>query len=263
VKRYLDSRTSDNHERWLVSYADFITLLFAFFVVMYALSSINEGKYRLLGSALGTAFGTAGPGQPAARPQAVQGLVTKGGGDALVARHRERMSELARGLGTALAPLAAEGQIRMLQTARGVTVDIGAGALFAPGQAALREDARAALIAVARVLRDGTEPIEIEGHTDDTPINSVAFPSNWELSVVRASSVVRLLVEQGVAPSRLAAIGYGEFKPLESNSTPEGRARNRRVALTILTPAPATASPDPAPPSIQSFPPMEFPVGPR
>src|SRR5262245_61081868 len=119
VKRYLDSRASDNHERWLVSYADFITLLFAFFVVMYALSSVNEGKYRLLSNSLGSAFGITGPGQLVARPQGLQGQISKSGGEALLARHRERLSELSRGLGAALAPLATEGEIRVLQTARG------------------------------------------------------------------------------------------------------------------------------------------------
>ena len=224
VKRYLDTRANDSHERWLVSYADFMTLLFAFFVVMYAISSVNEGKYRVLGHAIGTALG-------------VSGSRAALSGDALLARHRERMSELARTLGAALAPLAAEGQVRLVQNARGLTVDIGAGALFAPGQAALREEARAVLVAVAKVLREGKEPLEVEGHTDDTPINSTAFPSNWELSVTRASTVVRILVEQEVAPARLAAIGYGEYRPVESNDTPEGRARNRRVSLTVVAPA--------------------------
>lgn len=263
VKRYLDSRADDNHERWLVSYADFMTLLFAFFVVMYAISSVNEGKYRVLGQSIGSALGIVVPGgQPV--PGGAQGANARGAlsGDALLARHRERMGELARTLGAALAPLAAEGQVRLLQNARGLTVDIGAGALFAPGQAALRQEARAVLAAVARALREGEEPLEVEGHTDDTPINSTAFPSNWELSVTRASTVVRLLVEQGVAPARLAAIGRAEYLPVESNDTPQGRARNRRVSLTVVAPAPAAPANSPAR-AMQSFPPMEFPVGPR
>jgi chemotaxis protein MotB len=145
--------------------------------------------------------------------------------------------------------------VRLTQHARGLTVDIGAGALFAPGQAALKEEAHAVLVAVAKVLREGSEPLEVEGHTDDTPINTTAFPSNWELSATRASTVVRMLIEQNVAPARLAAIGYGEYRPNESNDTAEGRARNRRVSITIVSPAPA----DVPARAIQSFPPMEFP----
>ena len=265
VKRYLDTRANDSHERWLVSYADFMTLLFAFFVVMYAISSVNEDKYRVVGHAIGAALGVSAPGGPPAL-KGSQGLILRGApsGDALLARHRERMSELAKTLEAALAPLAAAGQVRLLQHARGLTVEIGAGALFAPGQAALREDARATLVAVAKALREGKEPLEVEGHTDDAPINSTAFPSNWELSVIRASTVVRTLVEQEVAPARLAAIGYGEYRPVDSNNTPEGRARNRRVSLTVVSPAPAlasgAASADSPPRAIQSFPPMEFPI---
>jgi chemotaxis protein MotB len=261
VKRYLDSRADDNHERWLVSYADFMTLLFAFFVVMYAISSVNEGKYRVVGQAIGSALGViAVPGgQPV--PGGGRGANSRGAlsGDAL-ARHRERMSELERTLGAALAPLAAEGQVRLLRNARGLTVDIGAGALFAPGQATLRQEARDVLVAVAKVVRVGEEPLEVEGHTDDTPIYSSAFPSNWELSATRASTVVRLLVEQGVAPARMAAIGRAQFQPVESNDTAEGRARNRRVSLTVVASAPAAPANSPAR-AIQSFPPMEFPVG--
>jgi chemotaxis protein MotB len=116
---------------------------------------------------------------------------------------------------------------------------------------------------VAKVLREGKEPLEIEGHTDDTPINSTAFASNWELSVTRASSVVRILVEHEVAPERLAAIGYGQYRPVDSNDTPEGRARNRRVSLTVVAPANGTAPAESSTRAIQSFPPMEFPVGTR
>ena len=264
AKRYLDSRSTDSRDRWLVSYADFITLLFAFFVVMYALSTVNEGKYRQLGQAIGTAFGVAESAEPL--PIAPLGLTRSATAraEAAAASHRERLAEAERSLGEALAPLIAEGNARIVPNGRGVSLEIGAGFLFASGQALLREGAREALATLAAVLRDGDQPIEVEGHTDDVPIHSAQFPSNWELSAARASAVVRVLLDLGVAPVRLAAIGFGEFRPVESNGSAEGRARNRRVSITLVMPEPVAASAAlPAGRSPQSFLPMEFPVRPK
>jgi chemotaxis protein MotB len=261
VKRYLDSRASDNHERWLVSYADFITLLFAFFVVMYAISSVNEGKYRVLGDSIGSAFRLGGPGVPGSSQLAAirPGAKPLGQpGDPALAR--QRAAEMDRRLETALAPLA--GQVRLQRHPRGVTVEIGAGALFAPGQASLREESRGVLAALAGALKDGDQPIEVEGHTDNAPISTPQFPSNWELSAARAGSVVRVLAEHGVAPARLAAIGYGEFRPVAANATDEGRARNRRVSVTVVEQVTRVESGQ-ASERTSSSPPMEFPIGNR
>ena len=255
VKFYQDSRATDTHERWLISYADFITLLFAFFVVMYAVSSVNEAKYRVMGQAIGSAFGTAPAVQIAPVAQGVRPPVRS---EALVARHRERLAQTAGVIEAAVAPLSSDGNVRVTRSARGVTVEIGAGALFSPAQATLRADARAALAELARALRTGDQPVEVEGHTDDTPLRSAQFASNWELSAARASSVVRLLAENGVAPARMAAIGFGEFRPVDSSATPEGRARNRRVAVTVIAPEPGAAPERPA----QPFAPIEFKVQP-
>jgi len=256
VKRYLDSRASDSHERWLVSYADFITLLFAFFVVMYAISSVNEGKYRVLGDAIGTAFRSGGPAAPAGQLVAIRPVLS---GERTLARQRERSAATDRALTAALASFSAQGQVRVLRSARGTTVEIGAGALFAPGQAALREESRQILASLAETLKRGEQPVEVEGHTDDSPIRTAQFPSNWELSAARAGSVVRVLAENGVPPARLAAIGYGEFRPVASNTTEEGRSRNRRVSVTVIDPEPGAES-DAADSRMRSYPPMEFPV---
>jgi chemotaxis protein MotB len=265
VKKYLDTRQSDNQERWLVSYADFITLLFAFFVVMYAVSSVNEAKYRVLSEAIGSAFGTrerqqplppeagAPPGVATAEPAspAFQGAVRRA---AIEKRQREEMRDIAREINSELATLVAHGDVRVIQSPRGVTVEINASVLFAPGQAILREEPRKLLRALAGVLKAGGHALQIEGHTDDTAISNVQFPSNWELSAARASSVVRLFAESGVAPQRLAALGYGEYRPLDTNATAAGRARNRRVTLTVLahepdgpTEIPLSAAPAGAP----------------
>ena len=239
-KRYLDQRQSDYHERWLVSYADFITLLFAFFVVMYAVSSVNQGKYRVLSDSLVSAFGKAPP-HPDWSPPVVQpppALLSPqimGKKNTSQRRRQEKMRDMAQDIMTALAPLVKEGKVRVTQSNRGITVEINASVLFAPGQALLTEDSSQTLRAIAQVVKDQEQEIQVEGHTDNIPIRTVTFPSNWELSTVRASSVVRLFIDGGVDASRLTALGYAENRPVESNDSSEGRARNRRVTVTILS----------------------------
>jgi chemotaxis protein MotB len=235
-KRYDDEETDASHDRWLISYADFITLLFAFFVVMYAISVVNVGKYKVLSDALGDAFG----GRPAV-PQAsstieqlpLTKLIARKRAEA-ARRERERLNTLARDLNASLAPLVKNGQVRVTQAARGVTVEINAKVLFDEGQAALGGEARATLGSVATLLRNDPHAIQVEGHTDKQPIANSAFPSNWELSSARASSVVRLFIEGGVAEGRLTAVGHGANLPVAPNTDEAGRARNRRVAVTIL-----------------------------
>jgi chemotaxis protein MotB len=114
-------------------------------------------------------------------------------------------------------------------------VEINASVLFAPGDAKLSPQSIEALGAVAQVLKDDAHAIQVEGHTDNVPISTSLYPSNWELSSVRASSVVRLFIEQGVAPARMTAIGHGANRPVDGNDTPEGRLRNRRVQLMIMS----------------------------
>lgn len=229
----------DNHERWLVSYADFITLLFAFFVVMYALSSINEGKYRILSNSLLNAFGTRGavPMDRIPAPDSVPLPTTslRPRVSEAVLRERARLTSVARDILKVLAPLVAQGKVRVTQTSRGVNVEINASVLFAPGDASLSEESRQALTAVAAVLRNDDHAIQVEGHTDSVPINNAAFPSNWELSAVRASTVVRLFVDNGVAEGRLTAVGHSATRPVGPNDTEEGRLRNRRVSVMILS----------------------------
>jgi chemotaxis protein MotB len=229
----------ENHERWLISYADFITLLFAFFVVMYAVSVVNVGKYKVLSDALGDAFGGRGAASKVSTAVEVEALplsniIARKRAEA-AKRDRERLQLLARKLQSSLAPLVRSGKVRITQTSRGVTVEINASVLFNEGDAALAGNARETLQAVAGLLKDDTHAIEVEGHTDTTPIANAAFPSNWELSAVRASTVVRLFIASGVLERRLAAIGRGANLPIASNADSVGRARNRRVAVTILS----------------------------
>jgi chemotaxis protein MotB len=232
----------DNHDRWLVSYADFMTLLFAFFVVMYAISSLNEGKYRVLSNALNGAFGTAMvPGGeipdlkkhqtalietlPIIKPKSIEPLK----------KEREKMTHVARDIMSVLEPLVREGKVRVTQTSRGVSIEINASLLFGQGEAKLNGDSIQALKAIAEVLKIDTHAIQVEGFTDNLPIKNSTFPSNWELSAMRASTVARLFMENGVDENRITAVGQGPKFPVGSNETAEGRARNRRVTITILS----------------------------
>ncbi len=233
----------ENHERWLVSYADFITLLFAFFVVMYAISSVNEGKYKVLSNSLTNAFKNVAPESggppivviqgapvvlppPIAKPEKLPAEVKK-------AEQRSKMKNVASDIMAALQPLVAQGKVRLLETSRGVTIEINDSILFPAGQAKLQPASISAMLAIASVLAESDFPITIEGHTDNIPIATPQFPSNWELSAMRATTVLRLFNDGGVGAERLTAIGYGETRPLETNTTAEGRARNRRVSILI------------------------------
>ncbi len=230
----------------MVSYADFITLLFAFFVVMYGISSVNEGKYKVFSVAVNQAFGSNGKaGEGSAihlteEEQYFKSLVDRR--NARLAekqrKQNERMQNLAKKLDESMAPFVKKGQMNVSQTGRGVELEINASALFNVGEAALQSEARQTLADVAKVLSSEDFAIEVEGHTDNLPISTPQFPSNWELSSARASSVVRLFIEQGIVAKRLTAKGAADNLPVLPNDTPEGRARNRRVTITILTPEP-------------------------
>jgi chemotaxis protein MotB len=234
----------DNPERWLISYADFVTLLLAFFVVMYAISSLNVGKYKVFSTSLVTAFGKEGEAQSSnTAPPSQQEMLLKSLVDRRNARlgeqmrmQQERMQSIAKNLNQAMEPLIKSGQISVIQTKRGVEVDISASVLFAQGEAELHGEAGKILAEVARVLGPGDQLVEVEGFTDNAPIKTPQYPSNWELSSARASSVVRLFVEHGMAESRLTVVGSAANHPVASNDTPDGRALNRRVAITVLAP---------------------------
>ena len=237
----------ENVERWLVSYADFITLLFAFFVVMYAISSINEGKYRVMSDSLVNAFREVPTTDQAIQMGAKNPAVLDGTGMPIghAVQHQqgntperqqaaERMKKVAKNVLEAMQPLSQNGQVRVTQSPRGITVEISASLLFNSGDAVLQPQSKQALAAVAKVLAEVVNPIQVEGHSDNVPINSPAYPSNWELSSARAGSVVRLFAELGVPTTRMVAIGYADNQPLDTNTTADGRARNRRVNVLIL-----------------------------
>ena len=230
----------DNPERWMVSYADFITLLFAFFVVMYAISAVNVNKYRILTASLGTAFGR-NPAlgvtpKPIAKPA---GIINRPLPKANVVKRDDearKMDDMAKNISSSLSNLVQQGMVRVSQTSRGVDVEINASLLFPSGEAKLSPESLRAIQAIATTLQSQRYDMEVDGYSDDQPIKSPLFPSNWELSAVRASSVARALVADGIAENRLKVVGYGSNDPVVPNDTPEDRARNRRVELVILSP---------------------------
>ncbi|MEY4592249.1 MAG: hypothetical protein RIR18_1144 [Pseudomonadota bacterium] len=230
-----------NNERWLVSYADFITLLFAFFVVMYAISSVNEGKYQVLSTSISHAFSvpqaSAVPSVISFEPIPSRSLKPLGdpesGKEETRRKQREKMQKVAQDLSDVLEPLLRAGKVKVTETPKGVSIEISDSVLFSPGQAILGQAAVVAMRDVADVLANADYPITIEGHTDNQPIKTTQFPSNWELSAVRATTVLRLFIDTGVSAGRLTAIGYGDQRPVETNDYPEGRARNRRVNILV------------------------------
>jgi len=246
-KRYEESQ--EHHERWLISYADFITLLFAFFVVMYAISIVNEGKYAVLSEALGDAFGGRGAAPKVntnVEPVLPLSHIVNRKRLEAARRERERMETLAKDLTATLMPLVKSGQVRVTQNARGISIELNASVLFAQGEATLQQDARAVLGEVAGLLKNDPHRIEVEGHTDNLPITNDKYASNWELSAVRAASVVRLFIESGIRDVRLSAIGHGATRPVAPNDSAANQARNRRVAVMILA-----AVPEPLPAAVQ------------
>ena len=228
-----------NTERWMISYADFITLLFAFFVVMYAISSVNNEKYRVLSHTLAEAFqvhaSSMDPiqiGEPTRSPSPhvvdvpdSEGWADQDPGNTEITGQDEMAAELA-------GFTAAEG-VSMDINNDWVEFNLSAELLFPQGGAELSAAAAAQLTEVLEVVQNNQNPITIEGFTDNVAPQGGAYPSNWELSGARAASVARYLIQSGVRRQRIAAVGYGENHPLATNATPEGRAQNRRVSIIL------------------------------
>ncbi|MCG8426850.1 MAG: flagellar motor protein MotD [Chromatiales bacterium] len=238
----------ENHERWLVSYADFITLLFAFFVVMYAVSSVNEGKYRVLSNTLTDAFLTQAQtldpiqiGDPVRSPEPMMGnevSIEEASTDNLssseVGGDGVSLDQVAESLRRSLGGFVDQDLVSITQTERGIEVEMKSKMLFKSGSARLSASAVRALRDVSKIIKPIGNQVHVEGHTDNVPIQTTAFPSNWELAAARAASVVHLFTRLGVDPRRLVSIGYGEYRPIADNESDEGRQRNRRVALIIM-----------------------------
>ncbi len=241
-RRALDD-DDDNPDRWLVSYADFITLLFAFFVVMYAVSSVNLSKYNALTTSMGTAF-TGSESQNKKAPEIssksyekktmVKPLPLSYLYQQKSLHERENMAQMGLDISNKLATQISDGKLRVMQNNRGVRIDINDSLLFTSGSAELAPSALEVLNEITNVIKTNQRLIQVEGHTDNTPIHNASFFSNWELSAVRATTVVRMFSDTGIDPTRLSAVGYGATQPISSSETEFGRASNRRVSIMIL-----------------------------
>ncbi|WP_049721788.1 flagellar motor protein MotD [Gilvimarinus polysaccharolyticus] len=222
-----------NHERWLVSYADFITLLFAFFVVMYSISQVNESKYRVLSSTLTDAFDSSprtahsklGTGQ---HNTAVPPIPNTPLGD-----HKGNLDQLEAAFKSEFAELIDDQLMQVSSNEMWLQVELRDSILFSSGSADVSNAAREIFTRVAEIISSVDNPVQIEGFTDNVPIQTSRYPSNWELSAARAAAIVKWLIDAGVGPARLAAVGYGKYQPVASNDTADGRTKNRRVAIMI------------------------------
>lgn len=229
-----------NSERWLLTYADMITLLLALFIVMFAMSSMDAKKYESLSKSLSSAFHLTSGGNDGALDSSNQVLPAAGaqpileGGNPEFKELQEAMQDLRERITRENGVEASKG-VSMSITERGLVVSLANTAFFQSGDAALRPEAYQTLRTIAGSLAFEKRHLMVEGHTDNTPITTSRFPSNWELSTSRATTVVRTLITDfKLSPKRLSAAGYGEYYPVASNNSAEGRAKNRRVDIVIL-----------------------------
>ncbi|HEY8036506.1 MAG TPA: flagellar motor protein MotD [Methylobacter sp.] len=243
-----------NHDRWMVSYADFITLLFAFFVVMYSISSVNEGKYKTLSDSLGEAFSNKeqqgneiDPIQIGTSPTAIQPIPLENPTTAEVEEKRElseeilkerrQLSQVSGQFEQVLAPFIDDKLVAVKKNDYWIELEMNSEMLFLSGDAELSKKALPVLKKIAEVINPLPNMVNIEGHTDNIPIDNIKFRSNWDLSSARATSVVHEFVKEGINPLRLSAIGYGEFHPIGDNKIEAGRFKNRRVVLVLMSQA--------------------------
>lgn len=202
-----------NHDRWLISYADLVTLLLALFIVMYGASDAERARKIAEGFSAQNAAGT--------------GILPGSFSES------DELAKFQRTI-TEIPVIMQKAKIR--ETKSGTVISLSEAGVFAPGDAALGPEAQALIKTLAENLASNNFLIRVEGHTDSTPISNARYSSNWELSTARAANVLQKLVENGIAPERLSAAGYGGFQPVADNSTPEGRAQNRRVDIVVLNP---------------------------
>ncbi|HTR67113.1 MAG TPA: flagellar motor protein MotB [Terriglobales bacterium] len=273
--RYRRRRRSDHpsHDRWLVSYADFITLLFAFFVVLYSSAQVDKRKVGRVAMAIQVAFQQLGvfpasnsqvplnteepmPISPVqaidnARRTAALGRIVPPANEPLSTEESSNLTDLRRDLEHALSAEISRHEVDLRTVPDGLVISLREIGFFASGSADIQARSLPAFSRIADLLKQRPYRIRIEGHTDNAPIHNALFKSNWELSTGRATELVRLLImKYGFAPERLAAAGYAQYHPVAGNDTADGRAQNRRVDVVVVgkfQPPPA-APPAPEPP---------------
>ena len=216
----------ENVERWMVSYADFVTLLFCFFTAMYAISNVDSNKLGKFVGSMKAAFHA--PGRQGNVMSLIEGI------DVYVRNDIELESDVRDLLGPLITE--SEGSIDVKRDARGVVISVADTFFFQPGSATLKEKSQDTLDRIAPVFERHSNLVRIEGHSDNVTVKLDRFPSNWELSAARAINVARYFIEvHDVQPGMIATTGYAEYRPVASNDTPEGRAKNRRVDIVLMS----------------------------
>ena len=255
-----------NHERWLVSYADFITLLFAFFVVMYSISQVNDSKYRVLSDTFIEAFNqptdsrtntepqdNASPSTAVITPIETGNTATEPSNGEQTStvnpvieqpqpdiqqpdtpvKTSDELTQISDLVTEKFTQLINDQMIQVSSNELWLQIELKDSILFSSGSADTSEQAQKIFDEIAGILKNYSNPVQVEGFTDNIPIKSLKYPTNWELSTARASAIVKYLASKGVAPERLSAVGYGEYQPVAANDTEQGRAQNRRVAIMV------------------------------
>ncbi len=249
MKRRRRAEGKSNHERWLLTYSDLITLLMIFFVVMYSLSNLSAKKFQDIALSLAHAMGGGGqsvmnePGTALA-PGVSGSSLTEDIQSTMDIKEVSDLEKIRQELQTYIDENGLNDRVSVTLEERGVVLSFKDVALFPLGSAELTADARELINKTGQILKKASQYIRVEGHTDSLPISTAQFPSNWELSVTRATRVVQELIrELGFHPERLSAAGYGEYRPKLSNDTPENRQQNRRVDIVVLKSKYETAEP--------------------
>jgi chemotaxis protein MotB len=229
-RKRIPAYSRPHQDRWLVSYADFITILLALFVVLFAASNADQQKAGRVAIAVKGAFRNLGVFAGNSTPSGAEAS------DPAVPSSQSEMEYLKAKLQLQLASSIESGSVRVIQDFRGLTISLTETGFFAAGSAIVQPEAYPSVDQIAATLREVNNHIRVEGHTDNTPIHTAVYPSNWELSTDRAIHILQYLVfRSGISPRRLSAAGYAEYRPIAPNDTVDGRALNRRVDLVTLS----------------------------
>ncbi|MGL5641825.1 MAG: OmpA/MotB family protein [Paraclostridium sp.] len=229
-KKYVEEEEHENHERWLLSYADFITLLMIFFIIMYAMSNLNKAKYEKLTTALNQAMGDG---------SAIADIGSKMGGEiGNGLSEDEKLKKIKENLDKYLKDNHLSDSVSTTIEKRGLVVSFKDSLFFDSGKAEVRPEQVDKLIKISKIINQsivGDNYIRVEGYTDSVPVHNEVYKSNWDLSVMRASNVAQILINKAdIKPERISAIGYGEYRPKADNSTENGKSINRRVDILIM-----------------------------
>ena len=227
-------KEKDNSERWMLSYLDFITLLMIFFLMLYAISNVDSNKSKALANSLKVGFNS-GNGQNVIAVSDNSDATPVVVDEESQVAEAEKLADVKKKVDELVNNSELKGSVTTSIQERGLLISFNDSVFFNSGEANIKSDWQSKLKSISKVLNEIDNYIRVEGHTDNVAINTDYFHSNWQLSSVRAANVVEFLITQGgVSPGRLSSVGYGEYRPIKSNDTEDGKSSNRRVDILIL-----------------------------